>query len=451
MSDEIDKTTDESLGWEDGPVVAGKKELVVTCPRCDGRLVLGPIHFAGMPVFVDCHCNGCGSKYWLDWPAGHALLHPTLIHPDDDSLYFDGLDWYPRRVQRCLATGADPIAARIEIRKQRRSSDRAVVIDCIDFLYGHSLLKLASGLSFARRDTTADVVVIAPKQLAWLLPADASAIEVDIPFRAGGDWIAGLHDATQEVVGGYREIVIAPALSQPPLSEHDVEQLLGARLGPLEFWSRSADVTKPVVTIILREDRLWLGATTPYLIRAARHLSPGFSRRLATKRQLRCFARLVDELRRLLPSIQFTAVGLGTSGELPTDVIDLRTTEMTDAREREWLEAYAQSRVVVGVHGSNMLLPSALAGAVVDLLPLDKLRNITQDLIIAGGSEREPKLCLFRYRILPLTTGPRVVAATVASILADADRHLHNVIDNRSTYDSVGWPRPITWRRAGAR
>lgn len=451
MSDRFEETTDEGLAWTNGPAVVGKKDLVVACPSCRGRLALGRIRFAGMPIFVECRCEGCGREYWLDWPAGHALLHPTLIDADDGSLYFDGSEWYPRRLQRCLATRTSPAAARLTTRAQGRSSDRVVVIDCVDFLYGHCFLKLASGLSFARSDPTADVLVIVPKQLAWLVPAAASTIQVDIPFRAAEEWIAGLDEAVHEAVGSYRELVIAPAVSQPPLSEDDLAQLLGAGFTPRDFWSRSDDQTEPVVTIVLREDRLWLGERAPLVIRLARRLSPGTSRRLATKHQLRCVARMVEELRRLRPSVRFTAVGLGTTGALPSGVLDLRTTEMTDAREREWLDAYARSRVIVGVHGSNMLLPSALGGAVVDLLPLEKLRNITQDLIIAAESEREPKLCLFRYRILPLSTGPRVVAATVASILAGADRHLQNVIDNRSTYTSVGWPRPVTWHRAGRR
>ena len=94
-----------------------------------------------------------------------------------------------------------------------------------------------------------------------------------------------------------------------------------------------------------------------------------------------------------------------------------------------------------------MLLPSALAGAVVDLLPQFKLRNITQDLIIRD--EREAKLSLFRYRILPVTTGPGIVAATIVSIFKDAQLHFSNVIGNRITAERSGWPRAIHWKRLG--
>ena len=70
--------------------------------------------------------------------------------------------------------------------------------------------------------------------------------------------------------------------------------------------------------------------------------------------------------------------------------------------------------MVVGVHGSHMLLPSAFAGAVIDLLPPHKL--------------------------------PDVVSEVIVSLLEDADFHYVNMIRNRSA-TGVEWLRPIVWRR----
>jgi hypothetical protein len=211
------------------------------------------------------------------------------------------------------------------------------------------------------------------------------------------------------------------------------------------FWARSEH--RPQVTLILRDDRQWLGAPSLLLAPARRLLPRRALRALHDRRQRRQFAEVAARLRRELPEVRVIAVGLGRAGGLPDEVQDLRRPAPTPDEELAWLAEYARSQVVLGVHGSNMLLPSALAGAVVDLLPASKLRNITQDLIIAGASEREPKLCLFRYRILPETTAPRAVAQTMLSILADAEFHHRNTIENRAAHGAVGWTRPISWRR----
>jgi hypothetical protein len=159
------------------------------------------------------------------------------------------------------------------------------------------------------------------------------------------------------------------------------------------------------------------------------------------------FVCLARQAQQVIPDLRIVIVGLGRTGSFPEDFVDLRRAFMTAESERLWCAEYARSHVVVGVHGSNMLLPSALAGAVVDLLPRFKLRNITQDLIIRD--EREPKLCLFRYRVLPLATPLRIVADTVVSIFKDAQLHFSNVIGNRVTAERSGWPRSIRWKRLG--
>jgi hypothetical protein len=117
--------------------------------------------------------------------------------------------------------------------------------------------------------------------------------------------------------------------------------------------------------------------------------------------------------------------------------------------ESECLEAYRQCHVAVGVTGSNMLLPSLLGGAVVELLSNFQLRNVGEDFIIPRGSSPDPKVALFRYRILPEESSPATVAATVLSLVDDADFKRRNFVENRRAYETPGWPQPIAWRRIG--
>ena len=81
-------------------------ELTVPCPECAGRLLPANVHFAGIPVFAECTCSSCHNRYWVDLPAGHALLHPTVIS-EDERVYFDGLDWYSRLLQTIFQSRSD--------------------------------------------------------------------------------------------------------------------------------------------------------------------------------------------------------------------------------------------------------------------------------------------------------------------------------------------------------
>ena len=80
--------------------------------------------------------------------------------------------------------------------------------------------------------------------------------------------------------------------------------------------------------------------------------------------------RVGNEARRGIASLDFAVAGLGTPEGLPNKILDLRFSEVTV--ERALCDRYAQSHVVVGVHGSHMLLPSAHAGAVIELMPEER-------------------------------------------------------------------------------
>ncbi|MEO8734411.1 MAG: hypothetical protein ABI373_08775 [Flavobacteriales bacterium] len=85
--------------------------------------------------------------------------------------------------------------------------------------------------------------------------------------------------------------------------------------------------------------------------------------------------------------------------------------------ERTWCEAYARSQVVVGVHGSNMLLPTSLAVGCVEILPYDRYGNMVQDLVVRHADRMQ----LFLYRFVDEFASPKAVARNVFTIFRDFD------------------------------
>ena len=142
-------------------------------------------------------------------------------------------------------------------------------------------------------------------------------------------------------------------------------------------------------------------------------------------------SELVEALRSDLPALDFAVVGLaeaGGRGDLPVWVKDMRRPKSGDDAERGWCERYAASHVVVGVHGSNMLLPSAHAGGVVELIGPERWGNFTQDILFRDAADcRET---LFRYRFVDELTPPSELARLVSLLLRKREsfRHLMNVL-----------------------
>jgi hypothetical protein len=141
-------------------------------------------------------------------------------------------------------------------------------------------------------------------------------------------------------------------------------------------------------------------------------------------------SELAEELRRDLPALDFAVAGLAGAeglGDLPAWVRDMRRARLDEDAERVWCERYAASHLVVGVHGSNMLLPSAHAGGVVELIGPERWGNFTQDVLFRGVADcRET---LFRYRFIDELTPPSTLARLLSMILKGRDdfRRLMNV------------------------
>jgi hypothetical protein len=120
------------------------------------------------------------------------------------------------------------------------------------------------------------------------------------------------------------------------------------------------------------------------------------------------------------PSVDFAVTGLSAATGLPSHVIDLRTDSSDEATERALCRRYAASHLVMGIHGSNMLLPSAHAGATIDLMPPDRWGNVTQDIIYRPTEAREAS---YRYRYIPASVTPPELAQIATALLRRHSEH----------------------------
>jgi hypothetical protein len=123
--------------------------------------------------------------------------------------------------------------------------------------------------------------------------------------------------------------------------------------------------------------------------------------------------RTISQIRKSLPDAKFYIVGIGKTGSFASGVHDERTSSVDDLIEKNWCSIYAGSHVVIGVHGSNMLLPTAHAAGCVEILPKDRYGNIIQDISVRYTDRKQ----LYFYRFADQFASPRTVANKAISII----------------------------------
>lgn len=366
------------------------------CPACAGPLAAEGWYMPGMRTLARARCTACGKLWFADLPVGQGIHTPMLLDPETGAVHdAAGAGWFADWL-RDSYKARRPDMAGLEVRRHRAAGAAPVLLNCIDTLYGHSLLKLLNAQLYL--DKGLDLILLVQPCLLPLIPDGvAETWLVDLPLKEGTRWSDSLAAAIAAEARRFPALTLAPAHSHPHPSDIAIERFSKTAPFPLDAWASRP----PKITFIWRDDRRW---------------APGL------RGQSGAVAALFEALRRRLPGLEAAVAGLATPGGLPGWIADRRTPSPGPEEERAWLQLYADSHAVVGVHGSNMLLPSAHAGAAFDLMPEDRRGNFLQDILFNGS---DPRDLFFRYRFPPLTTAPERLAEEIAFTVArypDFDR-----------------------------
>ncbi len=387
------------------------------CPKCRSTLAANGWLITGMRNLADFRCPQCESEFYGDLPSGQALYTPILLDKKSGTVYDDyNVGWfsgwladsYAKRTKEPLGFG---------VRKFSKVKNKVVLLNCLDTLYGHSLLKLLNAQHYIDCQPDVSLIVLLPPFLEWMLPDGAAeAWIVDLPLRRGTEWNDWLAQEISKRLESFREVFLSVAFSHPHAEDFDIERF--TRISPFPLDDFGKREKNPVITFIWREDRLWETldfAASTRIEKIKRRLGISLKRR---DEQTRKVVKLAEFLRGELPALDFAVVGLGKAADLPDWISDLRLTKINDETERRWCGRYAGSHIVIGVHGSNMLLPSAHSGGVIELIGEERQGNFLQDILFRRSDPRE---MFFRYRFVPHSTAPEDLARLALIMLRYED------------------------------
>lgn len=386
-----------------------------SCPKC-GAVDPVPVgvRFPGVHVLGEYVCSKCRFPFYHDLPVGFAVDHDVAIGKETGEVFDPkGAEaWVTAPLLKGFRSPSDE-EVRIE-RRVLRPSRKVVVLNTLDFLYGHVLLKLWNAQHYLDAHPDLGLVLILPRMFEWLVPEGTAEVWlVDQRLGQAHGWYRSIDRQLNALLEGFDEVYLGKGYAHPDKSRIDIARFCGVAPFSLEEFHGAPKH----ITYVLREDRLWFrSALHKFVYRALG--------KLGLKKAIQDFF-LADQqrlamasLRRVKgdhPEVRATIVGLGAKRSVPDGVEDLRTRSMTTETELAWCRAYAGSHLVIGVHGSNMLLPTALAAGCIEILPYDRYGNIVQDVAVRYRDVMQ----LFLYRFVDEFASPHTVARHARSIFKD--------------------------------
>jgi hypothetical protein len=230
--------------------------------------------------------------------------------------------------------------------------------------------------------------------LKWLIPRHgiAEIWTVKLGFAKFNSYYSDLSAKINQELNRFSEVFLSKSHIIPTNTNIEIEGFTGIR--PYDFKNTPE---KPRITFVWREDpdRLWI--RNIYILK-------GF-KKLRISKLLKPFHYITTILLfRLLKNkfrdeFIYTVAGLGKTGKMPHFIDDQRVLSFNLETEKHLCQVYAESEIVIGVHGSGMILPSAHAGMVISLMPSRRWGNFCEDILFI---EKDVRLAEFQRRIIPL-------------------------------------------------
>lgn len=377
-------------------------DFEASCPYDGSDLRIKRVIIPGMHCLADAVCPVCDTPFYIDLPVGQALFSPIILDRNTTDIHDpQNVDWFSLPLRNgFLHPEREELVPRVQ---KFFEADRILLLNCIDSLYGHSLLKLLNVQQYLDHNPELGCCVLVPTQLVHLVPEGVAEIwECPISMKDGLKWYPSLEQWIGRQINSRHECFLSPAFSHPNNRMYDLRRFIK----DLPDISDRLHNHSPIILFSYREDRLW-GRS----FGQQRHNLQGLYKQLHT----------------IFPELAFVLVGFGHQPIFHTPdahIIDLRTERFTVEQDRLWLAYMHASDCAVGVHGSNMLLPSGLAKSTVELVPTSRLGNTVQDFLFPSDLADHRDALLF-YRMLygnPTLSdiASQKVCALIVSTLADS-------------------------------
>jgi len=404
------------------------------CPRDGAELKIEDFVIPSMRCLVSATCPECQSQYYVDLPVSQALWSPvTLDIKTGEAWDPNHVQWFSERLKNSFFNQTETNI--VPVVHKFFEADRIIVFNCLDFLYGHCLLKLLNVQRYLEEFPEYGCCVLVPTQLVHLVPDGVAEIwEMPLPIKDGWKWLPSLNHWLKQQILNRQECFLSLVYSHPSNKVYDLRKYVRN----LPDFSHKIEDHEPVILFSYREDRLW-GRTLPH--------------------QQRNIQKLYKRLSAIFPRMLFVIVGFGCQNkitETASKIIDLRVDPRVNKFEQSddlrWLSYMSIADCVVGVHGSSMLLPSGLARTTVELLPKFRYNNLWQDILLPYGLS-DLREAVMKYRFVPgnddlSDVRTSTVSDVVISVLAHGDRALFWLNFGESD-EQVFMPRQPAIRKAG--
>ncbi|SDC83280.1 hypothetical protein SAMN04488104_100736 [Algoriphagus faecimaris] len=388
------------------------------CPECKWpKIESSGLLFQGKHILTQHECPTCSLKFWSTLPIGHDRLFPIQIAEESGKVYCEvkDQDWLSAPLAASLKSETSAVAEFKIIRPQ--TGNQAIFINCLDSCFGHVFTKVWNAYLLKERYPQYSIIVLISSQSEWLCPKEEVEVwSIGLPVNLLDQKVEGLDSWIKSQLMRFEEVF----LSQVPTHLNlelgiKLEEVVKISRFPIKQFSKA-----PLkINFVLREDRFWhnskwldLGFKAAIKFKKLHLIKP-----FLLRRQNQLVQETVKLLLQAFPQAEISVSGLGISGSFAQPIQDQRVAEIHSDSEIQRNQAYSHCQLVIGVHGSHMLVPTALAAGFINLVPAYKLPHWVEDTLLPY----QGRLLQWMGRFLNEFSSPQYLASHAIGMISGFD------------------------------
>ena len=363
---------------------------------CGGEFHFSELLWQGLHVVEKLICSNCKKTRINSLPVNQSAVEQYTYYPDSGLISdINGKtvreNWFSEK----LLSIKNPVNEEVDIEIERiEEFEDVLILNTLDYVYGHSLLFLLNLQRMIKAESKRGIIIIVQPMLKWLVPKEgiAEIWTVKLGFQKLNNYYPVLSSKINSELNRFQTVCLSKGHIIPTNENIDIERFTG-----IKRYDFMNEPVNPGITFIWREDpdRLWI--RNIFLLKGLKKL--GFKRVLIPFQYLRVILLFKFLRNRLGNKFTYSVAGLGKFGRFPSVIHDQRVEFFNEEAEKKLCAIFAESKLVLGVHGSSMLLPSAHAGMTLSLMPSRRWGNFAEDILF---SEDDNRLAAFQKRIVPL-------------------------------------------------
>jgi hypothetical protein len=363
---------------------------------CGGELIFTEYLWQGLHVARKFICSRCNERILESLPVNQSYLEQYRYYENTHVIKNAANEtvdknWFSEKLICITSPKEDKVEFDITVFKKY---DDVIILNTIDYVYGHSLLYLMNLQRLLEHHGTLGIIVLIQPMFRWMIRPEgiAEIWTVKLGFSEFNFFHSDLSDKINKQLERFNNVFLSKGHIIPTNEKIWIEKFTGIK--PYNF---EAEPPVPAITFIWREDldRLWI--RNFYILKGCKKL--GLSKILLPFHYLRVLFLFRLLKKKTEKKYKLAIAGLGRFGRMPSYIEDHRIKSFNDASEKELCTLYSKSILVLGVHGSSMILPTAHSGMSVSLMPSKRWGNFAEDVIF---TEHDVRIASFQRRILPL-------------------------------------------------